>query len=404
MKKEKLAFFGGSRVVKKSMPFRKQFGKKELLAVKKVFKNSWTTKKDFGFQGKFEEELINKFIKIHGKGYCDVVNSGTNALYLAIKSLKIKSTDEVIVSPVTSPGGVMPVAYFTKKILVADSDPDSFNISVQSFKKTITKKTKLAVLTHLGGHSIDMDPIVSICKKNNIKLIEDCSQAHGTSYKGRKVGTFGDFGIWSTMYSKTISTGGTGGIVFTKKYSLYKLFRSLSDRGKPFFKKKFNFKNSEALQFASLNFNIDEVSSAIGSTVIDRLDTIIKKRNIIVNKINKKLNNLDLIVKNNLEIKNSKTSYFFHTIKIDLNKISVSKNTFVKALISEGIDINGNFKDIVSEWGWLKKHTGKKLTTINANNFRDTSINILFNENYKDKDINNIYAAFRKVYSYYAKK
>jgi perosamine synthetase len=400
----KLAIDGGPKTRAKPMPYREQFGKKELNAVTQVFKHSWKIKRDFGYQGIFEKKFSEKFIKfIDSKGFCDVVNSGTSAVYLCVKSLNLKPDDEVIVSPVSNPGGIMPVALNCKNLVIPDSSPNSFNISPQNFEKAITTKTKAAVLTHLGGHAIDLDPILKLCKKNNIKLIEDCSQAHGTEYKGRKVGTLGDFGTWSTMFSKTLSTGGIGGIIFTKNKENFWKIRSLSDRGKPFNYKNFYFKDTEKYLYPSLNFNSDELACAIGASIIDRLPKIILQRRKIAKKIDKVLLSNNVIIKNNLEISNSLSSLYFHTIQLDFSRYKVDKSKFIKAIELEGIDINGEYKDIACEWNWIKDYTKSKYYSSEAIDFRNNSINILFNEKYKNNDIMDICDAIIKVHKNYIK-
>ncbi len=403
-KKQKIAIEGGVKVRKSPMPFRRQFGKKELAAVTKVFKESWKLKRDFGYQGKFEKNFCKKFIDFLGEdGFCDVVNSGTSAVYLCVQALNLKPEDEIIISPVSNPGGIMPVALNCKNLIIPDSSTNSFNISPENFEKSVTKKTKAAVITHLGGHASDMYPIVQICKKNKIKLIEDCSQAHGTIYKGKKVGTFGDYACWSTMFSKTLSTGGIGGVIFTKKKNNYWKIRSLADRGKPFNKKNFYFKDTEKYLYPALNFNSDELACAIGSSVIDRLPGIIKKRRQIANKIDDILIKNNVIISNNLELPNTFPSLYFHTVKLNFSKYRVNKKKFVQALEFEGIDINGEYKDLACEWNWIKKYTKKKYFSKNAVQFRDQSVNILFNEKYTYKDIRDVCNAFIKVHNYFLK-
>ena len=291
MKEEELAINGGKKIRSISMPYRRQFGEEELQAVVEVFEDSWVNEVDFGFQGKFEENFAREFSEFHGGGFADAVSSGTAAVYLALKALDLQPGCDVIVSPATNPGSVMPVAVQNVKLVVPDSAVNSFNVSPETFERSITPLTRAAVLTHLGGNALDLDPIMEICRAKNIYLIEDCSQAHGTIYKDKMVGTFGEISAWSTMFSKTVSTGGCGGIVFTKNKDLYWRLRSISDRGKPFHKPNFSSKNTRDYLFPSLNFNTDEISCAIGSSVLRRLPEIIRKRREIARKIDEGLSN-----------------------------------------------------------------------------------------------------------------
>lgn len=401
--KNNLAIFGGKAVRSKPMPPRRVFDVDEFNMVKKVFQNSWKTGIDFGFQGKFEDQFTKEFCKYHGGGYADAVSSGGSAIYIALKSLELKPGADVIVSPTCNPGGIMPIAIQNVKMIIPDSYRNSFNISAEEFEKSITPKTQAAVLTHLGGHPIEMDPIMRIAKKRKIKIVEDCSQAHGATYKGRKVGTFGDIAAFSNGYSKQLAAGGTAGIVFTKDKNLYWKARSIADRGKPFIKPNFNFRMTTDFLFPSHNLNADEISCAIGSSVLKKLPSIISKRHQIVDKINKLIKQCESVYDTKLEPKNCKSSYFFHTIGVDLKKISTTKINFAKAIASEGVLINYDYRDITSEWKWSPKYSRNLKKSKNAINFRDTTFNLLFNEKYQDKDINDIIKAILKVEKFYLK-
>jgi len=394
---EKLFIKGGPKLRKTPMPFREQFGKKELNAVREVFKKSWKDKRDFSSEGFFENRFNLEFSKFHGGGFADTVNSGTSAVYIALKSYGIKNNDEVVISPVCNPGGTMPIALLSSNLIIPDSAKDSFNICPDNFAKSLSKRTKFAVITHLGGHAVEIDEISKICKKKNIILIEDCSQAHGARYKNKYLGTFGDTSTWSTMFSKTLSTGGTGGVILTKKKDQYWKIRSIADRGKPFHKKNFNFRNTDEYLFPSLNYNIDELSCAIGYSILSRLKEIVNKRNKLAKKLDEKLDNLVGFSNTNLQIKSSYSSIFFHTIKINLDKFKVPKEKIVKAIEAEGIDINGDYKDIVCEWKWIDKHTKKKFFSKNAINFRNSTFNLLYNEKYTYRDMNDIFNVLKKV-------
>jgi len=404
MKKNTLAIEGGEPVRQSPLPPRKIFGETELEMVKNVFKDSWENGVDFGFQGKFEDQFTKNFSEFLGEGgYADAVSSGGAAVYIALKALDIEPGSDVIVSPVTNPGGVMPVAVQDVKLIIPDSDPNSFNISPTEFEKSITPKTRAAVLTHLGGHAIDIDPILEIAKSKGIKVIEDCAQAHGTLYKGKRVGTFTDISAFSTMFSKTLSTGGTGGIVYTKNKDLYWRIRSLADRGKPFDKPNFNFRMTTDFMFPSFNFNSDEISCAIGTSVLTKLQKIIDARHEIAKKIDKSLEASSVVSPANLELSGCKSSIYFHTVLVNLDKIKVSKVQFAKAIAAEGISINPDYRDITCEWKWIPKYTREYKKTPNAISLRDKSFNILFNENFGEKEIKDIINSILKVEKLYSK-
>jgi len=398
-----LAINGGKPVRQKPLPSRRVFGEFELDMVKRVFEDSWNSGIDFGYQGKFEEEFTGKFCEFQGGGFADAVSSGSSAVYLALKALDIKPGSDVIVSPVSSPGGIMPVALQDIKLIIPDSAPNSFNVSPEEFEKSITPKTRAAVLTHLGGHAIDLDPISEIAKSKGIKIVEDFSHAHGATYKGKKVGNFSDIAAASTMFSKTLSSGANGGIIYTRKEELYRKVRSLADRGKPFFEPNYNSKITTNYLYPALNHNSDELSCAMGICSLSRLQNTIDKRYEIAKKIDNGLKNFSVVQPANLELPNCKSSFFFHTVVVDITKLKVSKVQFANAIAAEGIAINSDFRDVTCEYKWIPKYVREYKKTPNSINFRDKSFNILFHEQFGDTEVEDIIRSIEKVEQFYAK-
>jgi dTDP-4-amino-4,6-dideoxygalactose transaminase len=392
-----LAIYGGPKIRNKPLPYRKLFGEDELDYVKKVFKNSWKIGKDFGYQEKFEEIYTQVFCKFQGGGFADGVCSGTAALFIALKSLEIEKRSDVIVSPVTDPGSISPIIILGMKPIISDSAKNSYNVGPAEFEKALTPKTRAAILTHLGGTPFDIKPILEIATDKGIKIIEDCSQAHGALYNGEKVGRFGDTAAFSTMFSKIHSTGGCGGVIYTKDENYYWKIRSYADRGKPFNKSDFDLRRPSEFLFPALNFNLDELSAAIGVSTLSKLQETIDKRLEIVKKINGGLKKSSVVTPPKIE-KGTKPSIFFHTVEVDISKLKVTKKKFAEAIASEGIWINPDYKYVVSEWNWIKKYINrKKRVTPNAIDYRNKTFNILFNERFKDKEINDILQSILKV-------
>ena len=399
-KSTELAINGGSKVRQKPLPYRKLFGEAELAKVQEVFENSWQTGVDFGYQGKFEEQYTKNFCEFQGGGFADAVSSGTAAIYLCLRSLGLKEKSEVLISPVTDPGSVTPVLMQGMTPIIADSQPDSFNIGPDQFENALTANMHVAILTHLGGHPIDMDPIIEIACHKGIQIIEDCSQAHGAKYKGKRVGRLGDLAAFSTMFSKTHATGGCGGLVYTENEDLYWIIRSLADRGKSFASSGFNPKDPNEFLFPALNFNLDELSCAIGISTLSRLQEIINMRYKIAKKIDKALKDSSVVFPCRKYYEGS-PSIFFHTVKVAVDNLRVSKKEFAEAIGAEGIWINPDYRYIVSEWKWMQKHLKSIGNTPNAIDFKNKTFNILLNEQFSDEDINDIIKSILKVEAHY---
>ena len=297
----------------------------------------------------------------------------------------------------------MPVALQDVKLIIPDSEPNSFNISPKEFEKAITPKTRAAVLTHLGGNVSDLDPILEIAKSRGIKIVEDCAQAHGAMYKGKRVGTFTEIAAFSNGFSKTLAAGGVAGIIYTKNEDLYWKVRSIADRGKPFHKPNFDFRMTTDYLFPAQNFNADEISCAIGTSVLSKLQNIIDRRHEIANKIDAALKASSVVHPANLELPGSRSSIFFHTVVVDIDKLKVSKVQFANAIAAEGIMINTDYRDIVSEWQWIPEYVREYKKTPNSINFRDRSFNILFHEQFGDAEVEDIIKSILKVEESYSK-
>ena len=240
------------------MPARMAFGQEELQAVQELYEQYRRKNADFGYQGDYEKMYADAFVRYMGvDGFADGVCTGTAALFVAIASLQLKPGSHVIVSAIADPGTISAIILNQLNVVVADNAPNCYNMGVEEFKREITDKTKAVIVVHAAGKAAPMDQIMKIAKGKGLLVIEDCSQAHGAKYQGKKVGTFGDVAAFSTMYSKAHSTGGCGGIIFTQDKKRYDLIRACADRGKPFFKENFEEKNPGTFLFPALNLNIN---------------------------------------------------------------------------------------------------------------------------------------------------
>ena len=230
---------------------------------------------------KFEKEFSNYI----GNKYSAAVSNGSVALELALQALNLKKRDEIIVTPRSFIISASCTLNLGLKPVFADVD-DNGNLSIEGIKKAYNKNVKVLIVVHLNGLSCDLDPIIKFAKKNKIFLIEDCSQAHGAVYKGKKVGSFGDISTWSFCQDKIISTGGEGGMISTNNKKLWLRCWSSKDHGKNynnfFFKKhKTGFKWLH--DNLGSNYRMTEMQALLGREQLKLLDKQIKKRNTIAN-------------------------------------------------------------------------------------------------------------------------
>ncbi|WP_415890293.1 DegT/DnrJ/EryC1/StrS family aminotransferase [Neptuniibacter sp. SY11_33] len=243
----------------------------EVLLSNKV--NYWT-----GNQGRQFEKEFADFV---GVNHAIAVSNGTVALDLALKGIGVSVGDEVIVTSRTFLASVSSIVTAGAVPVFADVDLDSQNITAETIRPVITSKTKAIICVHLAGWPCDMDPIMDLAAENNIKVIEDCAQAHGAKYKGRSVGSIGHVGCWSFCQDKIMTTGGEGGMVTTNDRVLWSLMWSYKDHGKSW---KAIYEQQHPPGFRWLhesfgtNWRLTEMQSAIGRIQLSKLSEWQKSR------------------------------------------------------------------------------------------------------------------------------
>lgn len=186
--------------------------------------NYWT--------GKECREFEKEFAAFAGTEFAIALANGTVALDLALQALGIGEGDEVIVTSRTFLASVSSIVNAGAVPIFADVDRDSQNITAHTIAAVITPKTRAIVCVHLAGWPCDMDPIMALAGAHDLRVIEDCAQAHGAHYKGRPLGSIGDIGAWSFCQDKIMTTGGEGGMVTTNRRDLWADMWAYKDHGK----------------------------------------------------------------------------------------------------------------------------------------------------------------------------
>jgi len=346
-KSQKLAIDGGPKTRTDPWPPRRLFGDEEKRAVVELFDRCIDAGEAFGYNGPEEEAYCAEFAEFHGGGFADGVNSGTNAVYVALRGLECEPFSEIIVPAVSDPGGVMPVALMNCIPVPADCAPGSFNVGPEQIAERITDRTGAIVVAHISGIPADMDPIMELARSKNIPVVEDCAQAHGAEYKGKKVGTLGDIAAYSTMFGKHHATGGQGGVVYTKSEELYWKARQYADRGKPF-----GIESGESNVAAGLNCNMDEIHAVIGRVQLRKLPGIIEGRRRVGRALEagcrERLQTVRLVT----GPEEVKPVFWFLLFRLDMARLRVDKETFVKALDAEGVSFRPTYLVVPTRMSW----------------------------------------------------
>lgn len=232
-------------------------------AFDRVFSRSWY------IEGEEDKVFEEAFAAYHGVKHCVGVGNGLDALMLALKALGIGEGDEVIVPSNTYVATALAVTYVGAKPVFVEPDIRTFNIDPSRIEVAITGKTKAIMPVHLYGQSCDMDPIMEIARKYDLRVVEDCAQAHGARYKGKLIGTFGDAAGFSFYPGKNLGALGDAGAVLTNDEELAKKIRALGNYGS-------DYKYHHIYQ--GNNSRLDEMQAAFLSAKLPHLDRMNAER------------------------------------------------------------------------------------------------------------------------------
>jgi len=284
---------------------------------KKVGMNGWL----------FQEE----FAKFQESKYAFGCTNGTHAIEIALSALGIGFNDEVIV-PVTSFVATASAVIAVNAIpIFCDVDPETFNIDHRKIESLITKRTKAIIAVHLGGMPCQMDEIVNIAQKHNLKVIEDCAHAHGSRFKGKRVGNWGDAGTFSFQASKIITSGEGGAIICNNDY-LAKRIYSYLDAGRQIGKYFYNH------YVYGSNFRIPELCAALLRTQLKKFPEQHKIRNENGKYLRKILDEIDGIRCQKRSEDVDECGYYVFPVKFDPTKFkNITKAEFYKYLKDHGI-------------------------------------------------------------------
>jgi len=251
--------------------------------------------------GKEVEFFEKKFANYCGVKFCLGVNSGTSALHLALLACGIKKGNEVITSPNTFFATAEAISYTGAKPVFVDINPETYTIDINKIEKAITSKTKCILPVHLYGNTAEMEKINKIAKKHNLIIIEDACQAHGVSYKKKKIGTWGKVGCFSFYPGKTLGAYGEGGAVITNDKNIYQRIKILRDHGQL---------KKDDHRLIGYNYRMEGLQGAVLQVKLKKLNQWILKRREKARLYNSLLKRTRIIVPSEESLKSSNFQYY----------------------------------------------------------------------------------------------
>ena len=262
-------------------PLEAELDKELRAAFERVYTRSWY------IEGVEDEAFEKTFAKYCDSSYCVGVGNGLDALFLALKALGIKEGDEVIVPSNTYIATALAVTYVGATPVFVEPDIRTFNIDPTKIEAAITKNTKAIMPVHLYGQPCDMDPIMAIAKKYGLFVVEDCAQAHGATYKGKVIGSFGDAAGFSFYPGKNLGALGDAGATVTNDEELAKKVRALGNYGSDY-KYHHIYKGN--------NSRLDELQAAFLAAKLPHLNRINEERRRIAQKYIDGIKNEEVIL------------------------------------------------------------------------------------------------------------
>jgi len=288
------------------------------------------------YDGREVEKFEKEFGKYHDAGYVLGVSNGTVAIEIALRACGIEPGDEVIVPAVTFIASASAVLTARAIPVFADIVEDTCQIDPEDVRKKITPRTKAIVVVHYAGYPVDMDAIITIARKHKLKVVEDCSHAQGSEWRGRKVGAIGDIGTFSFQQSKSL-TCGEGGAVTTDSEELYNNAYAYHHIGRTL--------NSEKYQHTIVgpNYRITEFQGAILRTQLRKLQAQNIKRLANTARLTETLADIPGLEPLKQDARITQRGYYFHVLRFDGQKFGLSRDTFLEAMAAEGAPLGKGY-------------------------------------------------------------
>ena len=341
-----LALFGGEKTIIKQFSRYNSIGKEELEAVNAVMKTGILSQyigadhKDF-LGGPKVRQFEKDCCEFFNVNYAISVNSWTSGLVAAVGAIGVEPGDEVIVTPWTMCATATAILNWNAIPVFADIDKETFNLDPVSIEKNISEQTKAIIVADIFGQSADMDEIMSIAKKHNLRVISDSAQAPSAVYKSKFAGTLADVGGFSLNYHKHIHTG-EGGILVTNDFEIARKLRLIRNHAEAVV----DVSNpSELSNLIGQNFRLGELECAIGVEQLKKLRRLVKQKQSLANRLTAGLKSLHGL---RTPVVKSDRDHAFYGYGLVLNPdiLGVSRARICEALAEEGVSLSEGYTNI----------------------------------------------------------
>jgi dTDP-4-amino-4,6-dideoxygalactose transaminase len=320
-----LAINGGPRAKTTPFPARKRHGDREKRLLCEVIDDDVL----FFFLGKKVFDFQRSFAAMYGKQHAIACSSGTASVHIAIGALELPAGSEILVPAITDMGSLTGVLYQGLVPVFADVDAGTLNMDPESARRLVTEKTRAILVVHHAGLAADMDALLKVGQQTGIPVVEDCAQAYGCRHQGRLAGTMGVISTFSLNHFKHIECG-SGGMVLTDDDRLRYRASLFLDKC---------YQREEGIRnpfFLAPNYQMTELQAAVALAEVERLQSIVDRRNRLGSRLNRILANVSGVTAQKVADGHTH-SYFLYLFRLDLDMLNCTSADFSQALTAEGI-------------------------------------------------------------------
>ena len=331
-------------------------------------------------------------------GFAVAMNSCTAALHLSILAANIGPGDEVITTPLTFCASVNAIIHAGAQPVLADVDPTTFNIDPVRVEAQITKRTKAILPVHFAGRPCDMDGLGMLATKHGLLLIEDCAHAIETTYKGKHVGTFGEFGCFSFYVTKNVATG-EGGMVLTPREEAANRLKILALHGmsKDAWKRFTDegYKHYQVVE-CGFKYNMMDIQAALGIHQLRRVEANWRRRQEIWQIYQRAFQDLPLTLPAPPE-EGTRHAYHLYTVLVDSERTGVSRDAFMGAMTAENIGVGVHYRSIPVQPYYAERFGWKPEDCPNGVSIGEKTVSLPLSAKLTDEDAHDVIQAVRKT-------
>jgi perosamine synthetase len=304
-----------------------------------------------GNSGHFIPRFEREFAGYTSCKYGISVSSGTTALHTALAALKLGAGDKILIPAFTNMATFFAALYLGATPVPIDIEPDTWNLDPSQLEDKVDRETRAVLPVHIYGHPVDMDPLLKLASRHGLHVVEDCAEAHGALYNGKKVGSLGDLGVFS-FYGNKIITTGEGGMLVTNSESLADRARELKSLA---YGKRIKFMH----RAIGYNYRMTNLQAAIGCAQMKRIDLIISKKRRLARFYSEALSDvpgLQLPVQKDY----ARNVYWMYHILVEPKKFGCSRARLMQGLLQRGVESREAFVPFNQQEMFLREGLTKR--------------------------------------------